>query len=181
MSAQAAPFAILSDIAKRSRSLASGLPAQEEAVELWNGIGFSLDGQLYVAPMGEVVEILHPPRYTQVPGVRNFMVGISNVRGRLLPLVDLSLLLGFPRSSRSQRDRRILIVERGDLFSGLIVDSVLGMQYFSAGSFRSEPTETPAAVRDFVRGSYSRDEEEWKVFSTFRLIEDDRFLDVAQW
>lgn len=181
MSAQAAPFAVLSDIATRSRSQSRGLPAQEEAVELWNGIGFSLAGQLYVAPMGEVVEILHLPRYTQVPGVRAFMVGVSNVRGRLLPLVDLGLFLDFPRSSRSQRERRVLIVERGDVFSGLIVDSVLGMQYFAADSFKTDPADTPQQIRDFVHGSYSRDNEEWKVFSTFRLIEDDRFLDAAQW
>ncbi len=53
MSAQAAPFAVLTDIAQRSRSMAAGLPEQQEAVELWNGIGFVLSGEHYVAPMGE--------------------------------------------------------------------------------------------------------------------------------
>lgn len=72
MSAQAAPFAVLTDIAERSRSLAAGLPEQQEAVELWNGIGFVLAGERYVAPMGEVTEILHVPRFTHIPGVRPF-------------------------------------------------------------------------------------------------------------
>ena len=68
MSAQAAPFAVLTDIAERSRSLAAGLPEQQEAVELWNGIGFVLAGERYVAPMGEVTEILHVPRFTHTWG-----------------------------------------------------------------------------------------------------------------
>lgn len=55
MSAQAAPFAVLTDIAERSRSLAAGLPEQQEAVELWNGIGFVLAGERYVADRKSVV------------------------------------------------------------------------------------------------------------------------------
>ena len=57
MSAQAAPFAVLTDIARRSRSMAAGLPEQEEAVELWNGIGFILAGEHYVAPMLSLIHI----------------------------------------------------------------------------------------------------------------------------
>lgn len=181
MSAQAAPYALLTDIARRSRVLASGLPEQQQAIELWNGIGFILAGQRYVAPMGEVVEILHVPRYTHVPGVRSFMLGAANVRGRLLPLIDLAHFFDLPRSSRSQRERRVLVIEHGDLFSGLVVDSVSGMQYFAVDKFVAQPEGSPADVQPFVQGGYERDEEVWKVFSTFELMEDERFLDVAQW
>jgi twitching motility protein PilI len=172
MSAQAAPFAVLTDIAQRSRSLAAGLPEQQEAVELWNGIGFVLAGERYVAPMGEVTEILHVPR---------FLMGAANVRGRLLPLVDLAGFFDVPRSSRSMRERRVLVIEEGDVFSGLVVDSVLGMQYFAKDSFRATPDGVPDTVRPFVTGGYERNEEVWKVFSAADLVEDERFLDVAQW
>jgi twitching motility protein PilI len=181
MSAEAAPFAILTDIARRSRSLSKGLPAQEEAVELWNGIGFVLNGQRYVAPMGEVVEILHIPRYTQIPGVKTFMLGAANVRGRLLPLIDLAAFVGLPRASRSHRERRALVVEQDDIFCGLIVDSVLGMQYFDVDSFFDDPKEENEALSTFLHGGYLRNEELWKVFSMIELVEDERFLDVAQW
>ncbi|EMP54759.1 pili signal transduction protein PilI [Marinobacter santoriniensis NKSG1] len=181
MSAQAAPFAVLTDIAQRSRSMAAGLPEQQEAVALWNGIGFILSGERYVAPMGEVTEILHVPRFTHIPGVRPFLLGAANVRGRLLPLVDLAGFFDIPRSSRSQRERRVLVVEQGDVFSGLVVDSVLGMQYFASDSFRDAPEGVPDSVRPFVNGGYERNEEVWKVFSAADLVADERFLDVAQW
>jgi twitching motility protein PilI len=181
MSAKAAPFAVLTDIAQRSRSLAAGLPEQQEAVELWNGIGFVLAGERYVAPMGEVTEILHVPRFTHIPGVRPFLMGAANVRGRLLPLVDLASFFNVPRSSKSTRERRVLVVELGDVFSGLVVDNVLGMQYFAKESFTAQPEGVPDSVRPFVNGGYGRNEEVWKVFSAADLVEDERFLDVAQW
>ena len=181
MSAQTAPFAVLTDIAQRSRTLAAGLPAQQEAIELWNGIGFTLAGKRYVAPMGEVVEILHLPRYTHVPGVRSFMLGAANVRGRLLPLIDLCLFFDIPRSSRSQRERRVLVVEQGDLFSGLVVDSVAGMQYFAVDNYQDSCTDIPDALQSFTQGCYQRNDETWNVFSTVQLADDDRFLDVSQW
>ncbi len=180
-SSQASPFDALADIARRSHTMAAGLPAQEEAIELWNGIGFSLGGEQYVAPMGEVVEILHVPRFTPIPGVRHFLLGAANVRGRLLPVVDLALFFSLPRSARSLRDRRVLVIEHGDIFSGLVVDSVLGMQYFAVDNFVSQPQEPHEKVRPFLQGGYERNEELWKVFSTLTLTEDERFLDVAQW
>ena len=181
MPEQATPFAVLNDYARRSRQVAEGLPAQEEAIELWNGIGFILAGERYVAPMGEVVEILHMPRMTQVPGVRNFMLGIANVRGRLLPVIDLAAYFGLPHSTRSSRERRVLVVEHGDIFSGLVVDGVLGMQYFAVDSHVAEPKEKTETIRPFLQGGYERNEELWKVFSTVDLADDESFLDVSQW
>lgn len=181
MSAQTAPFAVLTDIARRSRELAAGLPEQEEATKLWNGIGFILAGERYVAPMGEVTEILHVPRYTHIPGVRSFLMGAANVRGRLLPLIDLPTFFNLPRSSRSPRERRVLVIEQQELFSGLVVDSVLGMQYFATDNHVAAPQGVPASVQPFVKGGYERDKETWKVFSASDLVGNERFLDVAQW
>jgi len=181
MSAQAAPFAVLTDIARRSQSMAAGLPEQQEAVELWNGIGFVLAGVRYVAPMGAISEILHVPRFTHIPGVRPFLMGVANVRGRLLPLVDLAEFFSLPRSARNQRERRVLVVEQGDIFSGLVVDKLLGMQHFTVENFRAAPVGVPASIQPFVTGGYERNEKVWNVFSALDLLEDEHFLDVAQW
>lgn len=173
------PFELLASIESESRRLASGLPAQEEAVEHWNGIGFSLAGQQFVAEMGEVVEILHVPRFTVVPGVKGWMQGVANVRGRLLPIMDLSGFFKLPGQSRTLRDRRVLVIDRNEVFSGLIVDFVLGMQYFPVDSFRSDPGDLPDQVKPFVRGHYQRGDQRWHVFNVESLVDDPVFMDVA--
>lgn len=181
MSAVTKPFSILADIATRSKACAKGLPAQEEAIELWSGIGFMLANEKYVAPMGEVTEILHVPRFTMIPGVKHWMYGVANVRGRLLPIMDLASFLGLPTNTVSSRDKRVLIIENGDMFSGLAVDGVLGMQYFAVDSYHAYTENVVASMQNFVRGSYRKSEEEWKIFSTFALTEDSKFLDVSIW
>lgn len=174
------PYLILADIERKSRSLSRGLPAQEDVIELWNGIGFLLAGNRFVASMGEVVEILSVPRYTLVPGVKTWMNGIANVRGRLLPILDLAHFFGLSHKIRTNRDRRVLVVERGEVFSGLIVDCVLGMQYFPADSFQPGIAEVPDKMKDFVTGCYERRHDRWNVFSTERLVTNTNFLTVAE-
>ena len=73
------------------------------------------------------------------------------------------------------------MVEQGDVFSGLVVDSVSGMQYFAEDNRMETPADVAANVRPFVQGGYERNDKTWKVLSTFELIEDERFRDVAQW
>lgn len=174
------PFAVLSDIAKRSVNLAAGLPEQDEAIELWNGIGFTIAGKQFVAPMGSVSEILHLPKFTSVPGVKNWMLGIANVRGRLLPIMDLALFFDISQRNSKNRDKRVLIVEHGEILSGFVVDSVHGMQYFSADSYsESSDIGLEKTIEPFVKGAYEKNNGKWNVFDTFAVTNNKKFLDVA--
>ena len=62
MSDAQTPFQILLEIDQRCRALAAGLPSQQAAVQTWSGIGFRMGERFFVAPMGEVGEVLHEPR-----------------------------------------------------------------------------------------------------------------------
>src|SRR5471032_1286117 len=74
-------FQLLLDIDQRCRSLAAGLPSQETRQQGWSGIGFRMGEHYYVAPMGEVGEILHEPRYAALPGVRAWVRGMATCAG----------------------------------------------------------------------------------------------------
>lgn len=87
-------FELLLDIDRRCRLLAADLPSQEARLQRWSGIGFRLGPHWYVAPMGEVAEVLHEPRCTLMPGVKPWVKGVANLRGRLLPVMDLGGFLG---------------------------------------------------------------------------------------
>lgn len=179
MADQSPPYDLLVSLQQRSKQNAAGLPAQEEAVEHWNGIGFMLGGHQFVAAMGEVVEILHLPRFTVIPGVKTWMQGIANVRGRLLPILDLATFFNQPGSSRSSREKRAMVIDRQDVFSGLIVDAVLGMQYFPVDTFRPSASMLPEEIRPFVKGYYERGEQRWYVFDVDALLANPSFINVA--
>jgi len=173
-------FDALKDLAKKSTQYSVGLPEQGEVIEYFSGIGFSISGLQFVAAMGEISELLPVPKFTIVPGVKNWVLGVSNIRGRLIPIVDLTRYFGLGTSKARARDKRILIVEQGDLTSGLLVDAVQGMQYFERDGFKTETqVRVPGPVLEFIEGAYQRPEGDWLVFDAKRLLTSEKFTSVS--
>ncbi|VVP04749.1 MULTISPECIES: chemotaxis protein CheW [Pseudomonas] len=171
-------FELLLQIDQRCRLLAADLPSQPTRQNSWSGIGFRLGEYWYVAPMGEVSEVLHEPRFTQVPGVKPWVKGVANLRGRLLPIMDLCAFLGHELSV-ARRQRRVLVVEHQDVFAGLMVDEVFGLQHFAQGSL--EPVAANAVqgpMAAFVEGCFEG-EQTWWVFSPFALARSQGFMNIA--
>lgn len=178
MSESSQAFQKLHDIAQRSKQFAHELPQQAEVKTYWSGVGFSLAGNRYVVPMNELAEILNVPRFTQVPGVQSWVKGVANVRGRLMPVLDLILFLNRASSLHWKR-RRLLVIERDELYSGLVVDEVFGMQHFATDCFVNELPGEYQMTRNYLKGAYDRDGEVWAIFSLHTLAQDPRFLNVA--
>lgn len=172
------PFAILADIAQRSLQNARGLPAQVDIKPHWSGIGFLLGDQRFVAPMGEVAEIMAQPPATRLPGVHPWVKGVSNVRGRLLPLIDLESFFG-GHLSGSRKNHRVLAMELGELYSGLIVNDVYGMQHFPVDCFDKEVPEPLRPLKKFLAGCYHHNGTTWTVFSPFKLARNEQFFNAA--
>ncbi len=171
------PFQLLLGFDRRYRSQAAGLPAQQENREVWSGIGFRIGGQHYVAPMNEVGEVLPEPRFTQLPGVKSWVMGVANVRGRLLPVMDLNAFLGL-KLTDNRKSRRVMVVEHQGVFAGLTVDEVLGMQHFDVDGFNEAVGQIPDSIRPYVHGTFQR-EHAWVVFSPHMLADDSDFLNVV--
>lgn len=171
-------FAALLTLAEQSTCHARGLPAQLDIKPHWSGIGFSLNGCRVVAPMGEVVELLPLPSATRLPGVQDWVRGIANVRGRLLPLIDLEAY--FQGSLTGPRSRqRVLVLEHGELYAGLIVSHVYGMQHFPVDSFTPDVPQELGSMSDFIAGGYRHHGVTWTVFSPVQLAGDSRFYSAA--
>lgn len=171
------PFSLLCEIDQKSRRHAAPLPQQVEQVAQWRGIGFMLNGQVYVAPMADVAEIIQLPHMTRVPGVKSWVLGVANIRGRLVSIMDLASLMELP--SRNQwRSQRVLVIEHHDFLMGLVVDAVLGMQTFRVDSQVAAPS-THEHLDEFVDIAFEKNRKVWPVFQCRELIESPQFLNIA--
>lgn len=172
------PFEILSELEARAQVNAAPLPSQEEVQERWTGVGFSLDGISYVTPLNEVAEILTLPALTRVPGAKPWVRGIANVRGMLLPVMDLHGYFG--RSARPSKRQRVLVINHAGVFSGVVVDDVLGLQHFDYEDAveLSLPQDDPRQA--FLAGGFQREGRVWSIFSLYALAEHETFTQVAQ-
>lgn len=176
---QQVAFQTLTDLATISRRSAKGLPAQVDVVPRWSGVGFSFLGFRFVTPIGQVAELLEVPPATRLPGVHPWVVGLSNVRGRLLPLFDLAMFYG-GKLAGLRKQHRVLVVETDNLYSGLLVDRAFGMQHFPADSFTEAGDDLPEALEPYTQGAYQdSDGNSWYVFNVAALVEEPRFFNAA--
>ena len=145
----------------------------------WQGVVFEIGGQRLVAPMGQVSEILTMPEYTSLPLVKPWMLGIANIRGRLLPLTDLSRFLQVPSQLSQMAQRKVIVIDHDNVFSGLLVDKVLGIEQFTQDQYRPEALESSSPFAPYNHGKFFKDEQDWYVFMPSLLAQDLQYIDAA--
>lgn len=176
---QEVAYQALVELAKLSKKNAKALPAQVDALPRWSGIGFSLLGVRFVAPLGQVAEMLEVPSYTRLPGVQPWVLGLANVRGRLLPLFNMPEFFG-GQAAGLRKQHRVLVVDSNNYFCGLIVDQAFGMQHFTSEGYSEKTEEIPDIIRGLVRGSYSDAVgNSWAVMNIPSLLSDASFANAA--
>lgn len=92
----------------------------------WQGMTCLLDDTELVVPLDEITEVIALPRVTRIPRAPAWLRGIANVRGRLVPIIDLRELLGVAAREPGSR-WRVLVAAQDDRVAGFVVDAVLGM------------------------------------------------------
>ena len=107
------PFEILADYEQRSLAHVAGLPEQLDAPGLWRGVGYRVGSHRLASAFDEVVEILPMPDVTPVPGAQPWMLGVANIRGNLLPIVDLKQFLEGERTVLHE-SQRVLVVRQAN-------------------------------------------------------------------
>jgi twitching motility protein PilI len=158
---------------------AAPLPLQADARPAWQGMGFQVGGLRLVSVMGEIAEVLKLPKVTPLPGVKSWVVGVANVRGRLIPVIDLHDFLGMlPTLPRAQW--RVIVVEQGDLVAGLLVEQSLGIAHFLQETYENAPADSLGALAPYVRGAFRHGGRMFYEVELASILRNERFLDVAQ-
>jgi twitching motility protein PilI len=172
------PFDLLLDIERRCQANAAGLPTLEKADDEWVGVGFRIGNDKLIAPMSEIEEILELPEYTYVPGVKSWMVGVANVRGSLLPLMDLKgFILG--EDIKQRKKGKVIVIDYKGFNTGVIVEEVYGMKHFLSKDQASEIPQMDENVSKYVGMAFNQDGDTWPVFSFQNMAQDERLAQAS--
>jgi twitching motility protein PilI len=167
-------ISLLKDMERRSAIRHENLPQNDEAYTLWDGIAFNLMSTPVVAQLSDIREILNlPSSITRVPGTRNWMLGIANIRGNLLPITDLQVFLGGKPIVIGKRSR-VLVIEYEDARIGLLVGGVQGILHFKPDQ-RVADHGIPEALAKYSTQAYKVAKETWPVFDVRSLAKDPEF------
>jgi purine-binding chemotaxis protein CheW len=94
---------------------------QEDTLQL---VGFRLGSKLFGADILNVREILRDPRIDVVDGLPDFILGVAQIRGQVLPIVNLKHILGMPSTPMEDEKKWVLVAHAGKRSIGYIVDAV---------------------------------------------------------
>ncbi len=173
------PFELLKELEKRSRAVSIGTVAESSDNREWVGVAFRMGGETFLVAREETREVLgYPAVVTRIPGAKSWVKGLANVRGQLLPMLDLRQFLG-SGATASGRNTRVIVVNHRDVTAGLMVDEVLGFRRFAETEFSTEPPPTVIRCDSYLAGAFRRGGEVWPVLSLKSLLESQSFMQAA--
>jgi twitching motility protein PilI len=173
------PFELLAELERRGRAVSAQLNQEASTGSEWVGVAMRMAGDLYLVAREETREVLGvPASTTRVPGARSWIKGIANVRGQLLPIIDLRHFLGSGVTPIT-RNTRVVVVNHRDIPAGLVVDEVLGFRRFADSEFSADAPPTVARCERYLAGAFRRGQEQWPVLSLRTILESPTFTEAA--
>jgi len=125
--------------------------ATDEALDETQYLTFQLDNQEYGLPIVEVQEIKGWTRMTPVPNSPSHMLGVLNLRGTIIPVIDLRARFGLPQKNHDEFTV-IMVVSMGERLAGLVVDSVSDVVNAPDDAVRDNPEANSNIDQRFFSG-----------------------------
>ena len=177
-SANLTPFELLARYERLSLAHAQDVQDRMEAPGLWRGIGYRVGSRLFVSAIDEINELLAVPVLTPVPLTQPWLLGVANVRGNLVPVIDFNRFLFGERTQPTERTR-LLIVRQGGGSVALMVDEVFGQRTVDEEQRRQAVAEEDPRLTRFVGDRVVVGEQRLGVFSMNRLVRAPDFRQAA--
>lgn len=145
-------------------------------------IGFTMNNNEFTIPILKVQEIVNLPQITKLPQVPDYIEGITNLRGRIIPVVNLKKMAGLFGSCGESNGEKVIVVTSGRITFGVLVDGITGV--VSIEESEIEPP-TDFNTSDIVSGVAKVDDKLIVLLDTKKLIPmedmsifDDEIFDV---
>ena len=111
----------------------------------------------YAVPIEQVKEIRTVDAITEIPKSKSYVKGIMNLRGKIIPIIDVNDKIGLSSINTDNSKQRILVADVNDTLTGLLVDEVNEVMRFSMNDIESPP---PGAFEEnsYIKGIVNTEE-----------------------
>ncbi len=154
---------------------------EETTVESWQYLSFNLDQEIYALNIIQVKEVLDFTEITKVPKMPDFMRGVINLRGKVVPVVDLRLKFGMPETEKTV-DTCIIIIEitlDGESTSlGALADSVREVLTLQPDLIEPPPKIGMRLKTEFIKGMGKKDDEFIIILDVDSVFSDEELVSV---
>jgi len=160
-----------------SRNVAAVAASKDDAVLQW--VIFKLDNETYGINVMQVQEILRYTDIAPVPGAPSYVLGIINLRGNVVTVIDTRSRFGLP-SAELDDSTRIVIIEAEKQVIGILVDSVAEVVYLRRSEIDNAPNVGTEESAKYIQGVSNRDNELLILVDLDKLLSDDEWVELTQ-
>jgi twitching motility protein PilI len=155
--------------------LSERLQSAQAGARVPSKLGLRVGGESWLVDLMEAGEVIPVPAIAPVPLAQPWFRGVTNVRGTLFSVTDLSAFVGAKPIAISDRARLLIVAERFHAGAALLVECSLGLRH--TDSLKPQPS---AAVQPWVRAQYTDPEGSvWKELDVAALVQNEAFLEVS--
>lgn len=147
------------EVAPPGEEDAGQMPSEPKEVGALELLTFSLSREEFAFRVSEVEEIIRFQRITRVPTMPDYVRGITSLRGKIIPVIDLNTRLALKGTGELQdergdkrEDRRILILSGPKGMIGATIDKVLGVMRFTEGTILDPPAHLTENELKYIEG-----------------------------
>lgn len=141
-------------------------------------VTFKLESEVYGVNVMQVQEVLRMTEIAPVPGAPHYVLGIINLRGNVVTVMDTRKRFGLPPKETDDATR-IIILEVHNQVIGIQVDSVAEVVYLRASEIETAPNVGNDESSKYIQGVYSRDGELLILVDLNKLLSDDEWAEIG--
>ena len=142
-------------------------------------VGFRLANQHYVFPISQIQEIVILEQVTKTPQVAEYVDGVSNLRGTIIPIINLRRLFGL-EAKPVDSETRTIVVNVESRTMGCTVDSVTQVMRISTDNIQPAPEVVAGSKASWISGFAKLDEQLLVVLNINELLDPTRLEEVHE-
>jgi purine-binding chemotaxis protein CheW len=146
--------------------------------EVLQWVTFQLESETYGINVMQVREVLRYSEIAPVPGAPDYVIGIINLRGNVVTVIDTRSRFGLMPGEISD-NTRIVIIEADKQVIGILVDSVAEVVYLRSSEIDTTPSVGTEESSKFIQGVSNRDGELLILVDLNKLLSDDEWDEMA--
>ena len=140
-------------------------------------VTFKLDGETYGINVMQVQEVLRHTEIAPVPGASHHVLGIINLRGNVVTVIDTRLRFGLAQADVND-NTRIVIIETGRHVIGILVDAVAEVVYLRQSEIDITPNVGNDESAKFIQGVCNKNKELLILIDLDKMLTDEELADL---
>lgn len=157
-------------LSKRARIMSVEKLVETDINENITAIEFMLSGEVYAIEAKYVREVYPLTDFTVIPGLPPFVVGIINVRGQIISVINLKKLMNLPERGLGELNK-VIIIENDQMEFGILADIIQGTTTISVHSIQKKLTNLSENGHEFIQGVTK---DQLIIFDTEKLLSTDQ-------